>query len=570
MDNFDRPKKRPNSIDGFISSDKPRFSHSEELRELNLYHQPRRVDNSQTRQNAPDSIDAFRRPEGFTPFDQPQILRPGARNNPNEVTLPFERQATESPHTAAEPKKRRLFRKKKDRHLIAKRSKLKTSLRIGGVMALMLVLIGGGLTLKAFLKRGNIFKGGGNSVILNNQDVDPAELKGEGDGRVNILLLGKGGEEQNDGPDLTDTIIIASIDPIAKEAVLLSVPRDLWIESPSGYDSKVNEVYANAKYAVLDNYPLKQRTSSQVVEQAEKAGMDVLKKTLSESLGIPLHYYSMIDFAGFRKAIDTVGGVDINVTEELNDASMAWENNGNPVIAKIGQQNFDGRRALMYARSRKTSARGDFSRAERQRQVLLALKDKVLTAGTLANPIKLNQLIDDFGNHVATDFSINEIVRVYELMKEIDSKKVASVGLDDYVSGSTINNLSVQIPKAGISDFSAIQNYVRNIMKDAFLKSEDAKIIILNGTDTAGLATRKSVELKSYGYNVISVGDAPTKTYTATTLVDLRNGDKKYTLNYLEKRLNVQATTQLPDANINAGTADFVIILGSNETNSQN
>ena len=111
---------------------------------------------------------------------------------------------------------------------------------------------------------------------------------------------------------------------------------------------------------------------------------------------------------------------------------------------------------------------------------------------------------------------------------------------------------------------AAIQNYVRNALKDGFIANENAKIIILNGTSIEGLATKKSDELKSYGYNIASVGTAPTQTYTNTVLVDLRNGSKKYTKRYLEQRLKLTTTTNLPDSKINPGDADFVIILGTN------
>jgi LCP family protein required for cell wall assembly len=568
MDTNNRNKRPQSSLDGFVSA---RPSHNRhDLRALDQYYQVRK--HNQPEANS-TRVDSFRAPDGFTPMEQPEVARPGTHNAETEVTRAFEsdhnHHKRETPqHDALSHKRKRRFslRRKKQEALHAKKSsKLKIGLRAGGVMAALLILVGGGLALRTFLASRNIFKGGGNSAILNNTNVDPTLLKGEGDGRVNILMLGKGGAEQKSGPDLTDTIIIASIDPIAKEASLLSIPRDLWVKSPSGYQSKINEVYADAKYAVLNNYSSKQRGSTEALDKAEKAGLDAIKKTVSDSMGVPIHYYTMIDFTGFRKAIDTVGGIKIDVEEPLIDPSMAWENGGRATLAEAGIQNFDGKKALMYARSRKGSSGGDFDRAERQRQVILALKDKVLSTGTLANPIKLNQLIGDFGTNVSTDFSTNEILRIYDLMKEISGDKVVSVSLSDYVKGDTINNLSVQVPNAGLFNFSEIQNYVRNIMRDAFLKSEEAKIIILNGTDTKGLATQKSKELKSYGYNILSVGDAPTKTYTDTILVDLTDGKKKYTLSYLQKRLGVTATNSLPDSTINSAGADFVIIIGTND-----
>ncbi len=572
MDEF-RKKPRGRSVDGFVSGRQPYLRGSQDLRGFDQYHHTKKPGTPPT--FVIPKIDNFNSLDGFTPSVQPMINTPADTRKPADFSLtfdkPFSQHTSQRPNFDApkdhpKPKKRLLGRLFKAKHKHGRKNR-RMALRLSAGFAVLLLLVGGGLVLRAFLTGRNIFKGGGNSALLNNQDVDPTQLKGEGDGRVNIMILGKGGSEQRDGPDLTDTIIIASIDPIAKEAALLSIPRDLWVKSPTGYESKINEVYANAKYATLDDYPFKDRNSDEAKEKAEKAGVEALKNVLSKSLGVPIHYHTMIDFAGFRKAIDTVGGIDINVTQDMAVKETLWlaEKGTYQLNAQPGWQHFDGWKALAFSRSRKTSTRGDFSRAERQRAVILALKDKVLSTGTLANPIKINQLISDFGEQVSTDFSINEILRVYDLAKEIPGDKVVSVGLDDYVHGDMINSLSVQVPKAGLFDFSEIQNYVRNVMRDAFLKKEDAKIMILNGTDTAGLATKKSTELKSYGYNILSVGDAPTKAYTKTILVDLRNGTNKYTLSYLEKRLNLKASTSLPDASINAGAADFVLILGTDQ-----
>ncbi len=600
MDNFRKPRNTGGSIDGFITRRKPAAPKAGNLRAFDQYYRPARPGygpsgkpfTEEFKQAKTGSVpgevrrvDTFGRgmKDGFKEVTATKIGFSDVKQAPgSELTRAFSAPALESPGlrrpglqagAAGAGKKRRLFKlKKRKAGQSKKRTKTNMKLRISAIAGVCILLLGGGLALRAYLISRGIFKGGGSSAILNNQNVDPSLLKGEGDGRVNVLILGKGGEEQRDGPELTDTLIVASIDPIAKEAALLSIPRDLWVKSPSGYQSKINEVYVNAKSAALNDYPFQQRTSNEATQKAEKTGIDAIKSTLTTSLGVPIHYYAMIDFTGFRKAIDTVGGIDIDVKEPLIDGTMAWLNGGRATIAGKGWQSFDGHRALMYARSRMGTNGTDFGRAERQREVILALKEKVLSLGTLANPIKLNQLLGDFGHHVTTDFSINEILRLYDLAKEIPGDKVASAGLDDLVKGdsTTVSGraLSIQVPKAGWNDFSEIQNYTRNIMRDAFLKQEDAKIAVLNGTETAGLATRKSTELKSFGYNIVSVGDAPTKTYTSTVLVDLRGGKNKYTLNYLEKRLGVKAVGSLPDSSINTSDADFVIILGSNETSS--
>ncbi len=568
MDRYRKPnKKHAKSLDGFVQPFSSNPENSPNLQAFNQYYSGQK---HQPQPAAPDRIDDFRQPEGFQASENTPITQPGDQYKPYELGMESAAQEVKTPRAKKRRRLFSLFRRKKNKQekTRAKHRKLKLSLRLAGALTALIILVGGGLALKGYLKARNIFKGGeGGSATLNNKNVDPTLLKGEGDGRVNILILGKGGPG-HDGPDLTDTLLVASIDPIAKEAALVSVPRDLWVKTTATGSSKINSVYANAKYAILNNYPTRLQTDA-IKEQAEKAGVKAVEGAISNTLGIPLHYYVMVDFEAFRQSIDAVGGIDINVKTQLYDPSIAWENNWNPLIAAVGNQHFDGKKALLYARSRHGSARGDFDRAERQREIIVALKSKILSLGTFSNPIKINQLIDAFGNHIETDFSLNEIMRVYDLAKVIDGSKIQSIGLadppNDYVTTDNINGLSVVVPKAGIYDYTAIHNYIRNILKDAFLKSENANIMILNGTDTAGLATLKSTELKSYGYNVTQVGDAPTKAYTKTVLVDLTKGSKKYTKTYLEKRLGVTATTSLPDKTISPGTANFVIILGSNE-----
>ncbi len=291
-------------------------------------------------------------------------------------------------------------------------------------------------------------------------------------------------------------------------------------------------------------------------------------------MGIPIHYHAMIDFQGFEDAINTVGGVDINVDANGVVYEQLWDvltRKNYTLDVREGPQHFDGQRALYYARSRHTSARGDFDRSERQRKLIVALKDKVLSAGTYANPAKLSALISNFGDHAQTNMTIDDMMKIYNIGKDIGNEGIVSVGLADepnnYVVTDNIDGQSVVVPRAGIGDFSEIQSYVRNTLKDGFIEKENPEIIVLNGTGVPGLATKRADELKSYGYRVTYVGDAPTKTYEQTALIDMRNGDKKYTKRYLELRLGTGAVNSLPDPAINPGTSDFVIIVGQNEAN---
>ena len=574
MNNSNKRGNKPSgSLDGFMRPSKPGNLKPNNLRSFDQHYPSNPAQSHNTLRVG--RVDNFKSADGFVPNVQPTIMRPGATNQPGDINRVQNAHAQEQHmNNEVKPPKQKHggfmhFRRKHKAHeKPVKHSKLKFGLRTAGLLALVVLLAGGGLTLKAYFTGKGILKGGGTGAVALNKNVDPTLLKGEGDGRVNVLILGKGGPG-HDGPDLTDTLLIASIDPVAKETALLSIPRDLWVKTSRG-QSKINSVYANANYGVLNNYTLKNQTA-EVKKQAEDAGIKAIKTVVSDTMGIPVQYYVMVDFVAFKQAINTVGGITIDVKTPLIDPSIAWENNNKALIAGVGVQEFDGQRALLYARSRKSAVGGtDFGRNLRQREVIVALKTKLLSLNTFANPIKVNQLINAFGDHISTDFSLNEMMRVYDIIKQVPSNKITSIGLadppNDFVTTGTYNNLSIVQPKAGLFDYSEIQSFVRNTLRDPYLKSENATVIILNGTETPGLATLKSTELKSYGYNVTQVADAPTKEYTKTILVDLRKGVKRYTLNYLEKRLGVKATTKLPDSTIVPGTADFVIILGSSES----
>jgi LCP family protein required for cell wall assembly len=434
-------------------------------------------------------------------------------------------------------------------------------------MVAMALLIGSGALLFAqgFFNAKKVFKGGAQAAALSSE-VDPNALKGEGEGRINILLLGIGGIG-HEAPDLSDTMIVASIDPVNKTASLLSVPRDLWVKVPgSKTTGKINAAYEVGKYAYLHKMD-----SSNNNTQAIKAGFKTADETVEQVLGIDIHYNMLVNFASFKQAVDTVGGVTVNVPEDLYDPTMAWENGGNSVLAKAGVQQFDGKHALIYVRSRETSS--DFARSQRQRALILALKEKIVTLGTLSNPLKISKLMNAFGNNVVTDLSLNDASRLYTLTKGIGDSGVKSLGLADgttrLVTTGRVGNQSVVLPVAGQDNYDAIHMFVRKSLPDGFITKENSRVVILNGTMIDGLATEKADDLKTYGYNVVRVDSAPTAAYQRTVLVDLTHGKDKYTKHYMEQRFGVRATTSLPDNTLQNRGTDFILILGSDETSSR-
>lgn len=429
-------------------------------------------------------------------------------------------------------------------------------------LSLILILIGvsvfGFVFGKAWWNAHKVFKGSGSALALS-KNVQPYQLKGEGDGRVNVLLLGKGGVG-HEGGELTDSMMIASIDPINTTATMLSIPRDLWVKPSDLWPMKINAVYPSAKNQALYKNP-------KDTAAAEKAGVDAAEAIVEKYMGVPIHYYAMVDFTAFRDAVNNVGGVDITLDEPYSDASYgdAYVKYG-ALKLNAGVNHLNGAMALAYARSRHGDDRGDFGRGEHQQKVLLAIKDKALSLGTFSNPAKVTQLMDTFGNRVSTNFSINDIMRGYELSKKFSNTNVKNIDLampdSAVVTTGMIGSQSVVYPKAGVDNYDEVRKFVRTNLKDGYIVKENPSIIVLNGSSKTGAAQKRADELLGYGYNVIQVADATVKNATSTQMVDLSNGQKKYTKRYLEQRLGVTSVSSIEGMDLSTYVADFVIVVG--------
>lgn len=371
--------------------------------------------------------------------------------------------------------------------------------------------------------------------------INPQKLRGEGDGRINILLLGIPGGNYP-GNNLTDTIIVLSIDPKGKGAVMLSIPRDLWVKIPDHGFRKINEAHAIGEE-----------------EKREGGGPQLAKETVGNLLDLPIHYFVRVDFVGFKKLIDILGGVDIEVEKDIKDYWYPKEGGGREVFSlKKGTYHMDGELALKYARSRQSTS--DFDRAHRQQQILIAAKNKALSLETLLDFNKMQQIIETLGNHLKTDFQLWEIKKLAEIGKDIDSSKISSYVLDDSPSGllysSFKNGAYVLLPKG--NDYSKIASFAHEIFDDLYIKEENARIEILNGTFRNSIASSLANFLRSYGYNIVNTDFAPKRDYKKTIIYDYSGGQKPYTVSYLQKRLKAEVVRKKREKE----DIDIQIILG--------
>lgn len=257
--------------------------------------------------------------------------------------------------------------------------------------------------------------------LLVNTGVD---LKSQ-DGRTNILLLGIGGGSHA-GADLTDTILVVSLDAKRKKMAMISVPRDLWSDT---LKDKVNSAYHYGE------------------EKKQGGGLTLAKVIVEDVVGLPIHYVLLIDFSGFENIIDIVGGIDITVPNAFTDSDfpIAGKENdlcdGDPqfrcryesVSFILGSQHMDGEKALTYIRSR--HAEGDegtdFARGRRQQEVLAALQE-TLKNPTLWLPMSRTMLLfTAFDQASTTDMRIGELATVGKAILKIGYKETKRISFVD-------------------------------------------------------------------------------------------------------------------------------------------
>ncbi len=283
---------------------------------------------------------------------------------------------------------------------------------------ILIILLGGGLWI------GNSILSKTNQIFTNDKNIfsrlgrllvsDDKPLSGEDSGMVNVLLLGYGGPG-HEGPYLTDTMIVASINTKTSDIILTTIPRDFWVNLGELGSSKINAAYA---YNLSEDDP--NSAGSAAIKAAEQV------------TGLEIPYFAAIDFQGFTKAVDHVDGVDITVDNTFTDTQYPDSKYGfMPVTFTKGFDHMDGARALIFARSRhgNNGEGSDFARSERQKKILLAFKDRVFKLN-LTDLKTMNNLLSDFTQNFRTNMEPHELKRLGTLTKNINHDNVFSFSLE--------------------------------------------------------------------------------------------------------------------------------------------
>jgi len=399
-----------------------------------------------------------------------------------------------------------------------------------------------------------------NPFSIARSALNQVNLKSEGDW-VNVLVAGY---EPSDGDNTSDTIMVVSINKKTNQAFMLSIPRDTWVNNLPGFGhQKINASNVITSFNQV-GYP--------------KGGMGELESQIHDKLDITIDYYALINNAAFKDAVNAVGGIDINI--QSSNPKGLYDPNidaalGGPLRMANGLHHLNGLQALALVKSRGDSPyaygfpRGDYDRTAHQRQVMLALKDKVLSTGVLSNPAKIGQLLDAVGNNLQTDAGLSEAQGFYNLMKKVNNANIQSLSLDNIngkqlLKGQVIDRLDVEAPTAGVDNFSDIQAAVRTLYSNDPVVKEAANVVVLNGGNIAGLATKEGTVLTAKGMTIGALATAPS-TQATTTIVDNSLGKKPATLAALK---TLFGSTTTPNATLTAmyPNAQFIVVLGINQT----
>lgn len=371
----------------------------------------------------------------------------------------------------------------------------------------------------------------------------------DGKERVTVLIMGVDYRDwaAGEGAARSDTMMLVSLDPVTKTAGMLSVPRDLWVAIPGFTHGKINTAHA-----LGDAYNL------------PGGGPALAVRTVELVIGIPIHYYAVVDFGAFVRFIDELGGVKLDIPYAIEIDPLNDENKN----LKPGVQTLPGDLALAYARNRSTGD-GDFDRARRQQQVILGIRDRILDYEMLPTLIeKAPALYRELVTGVRTNMQLDEIIKLAVLASQVPDEGIRSGVIDiNYVAyGWSPDELSILVPypdriRVLRDEIFATSGSIAPLAPGTELERmvlEGATIAVKNGSNNPDLARQTANYLTSQGATVKEVLDAGDR-YIATTIID--HSGRPYTMQYLVDLMRI-AQRQIA-FEFNPGShVDIELILG--------
>ncbi|MGC9520261.1 MAG: LCP family protein [Anaerolineae bacterium] len=397
---------------------------------------------------------------------------------------------------------------------------------------------------------------------LDEESPDVERVAGEalpiwtGSDRITVLILGIDEREQEEDFWRTDTMILATLDPVTMEAGVLSIPRDLWVPIPGYGEYRINQAHFLGD---SQNHP--------------GGGPALAVETVEYNLGVEITYYVRVNFQAFIELVDRIGGIDIVVPEPISDYCYPTPDYGcEELHIDAGEHHFYGDMALKYARIRHTTG-GDFDRARRQQQVIEAIMERVTDAKLLpqlaSQAPEILEVIEG-SVKVDPDLQLDEIIALANLATKVDPDAIRFRVIDEtcILFAETPDESQILIP---------LRDKVRDVRDEVFglragadelqtVEEEAASIAILNGTLTPGLAYATMEFLEANGIAIQSYANADRQDYD-TSLIIL-NREKPMTAMRLRSVLELPESAVVNGANPTA-EYDVVVILGEDYVSEQ-
>jgi LCP family protein required for cell wall assembly len=375
-----------------------------------------------------------------------------------------------------------------------------------------------------------------------------------GEDRVTVLLLGVDERSQETGPWRTDTMMLLTLDPVSRQAGVLSIPRDLWVPIPGHKDGRINTAHFLGE---LYHHP--------------GGGPGLAVETVEYNFGVPINYYVRVNFQAFVTLVDQIGGIDVYVEKTINDPTYPDYNYGyDPLYIEAGQHHFDGEMALKYARTRHGS--NDFERARRQQQVMLAMLESLTSKDMLPSLARVApDLYETIESSVATDMALDQMLALGNLAREVEEETIRFSVIDQTCTQPWVTPDGAQVLIPLRDRMREVRDYVfmaEPVSADGGEATpvpvmtptpEVAVVSVLNGTTRAGLAGETADYLRSQGFDVARVANADRQDYAATMVVLNRN--KPLTVSKLLEALDLTSTSVVQGSDPNAAY-DIVVVLG--------
>jgi len=377
----------------------------------------------------------------------------------------------------------------------------------------------------------------------------------DGASRVNILFMGLDERDwvEGLGAPRSDSMILFTVDPLSKTAGMISIPRDLWVNIPGFGYSRINTAYSSGEGNKLPG-----------------GGPGLAMKTVEQFLGVPIQYYAQVDFLAFEEAIDAMGGLEICVPEPLWVSAIGQDRK---YRIKKGCQTLPGYLVLGYARNRHTDG-GDIDRAERQQQVILALRDQIFSPENFPHMVSIApDVYAEASAGLRTNLSFDDALKLGTLMTQIPVESI-NRGVIDYTMGSLDN---VILGGENASIMKPFPDKIRELRDQIFtsggavsplaegdpavlMQADGARVRILNGAFVQGLEANTGNYFLNLGVPVTEVGPAD-GAYERTIIVVY--SPKLYTLKYLQAAFGITSSTQIRIVPDPTSTVDIEVRLGN-------